>query len=93
MFNNFNLVIMKKKIFLMFVFVAATALAGYHSTVKNDKMSLLDYSLASLESLAGCEVSPNHSDNVGYCSKQLGSSAGACVESGSGAEPRCSGNY
>ena len=47
---------MKVKTFVISVFVVITVLAGYHSTVKNSKISLLDYSLASLESLAGCET-------------------------------------
>ena len=84
---------MKVKTFVISVFVVITVLAGYHSTVKNSKISLLDYSLASLESLAGCETSPNHNDNKGYCSYIYGGSGGYCVTSGSGSEPRCSGNY
>ena len=84
---------MKTKVFVTLVFVVVTVLAGYHSNLKNGKMSLVDYSLSSLESIAGCELSPNPVDNKGYCSYIYGSSDGACVSSGSGAEPRCSGNY
>ena len=71
---------MKVKTFVISVFVVITVLAGYHS-VKNSKISLLDYSLASLESLAGCETSPNHNDNKGCALIFMVVSGGSCVTS------------
>lgn len=49
--------------------------------------------LADVESIAGCEISSNHSNNTGYCSGLVGGSGDSCVTSGSGSEPRCSGNF
>lgn len=83
---------MKIKVFVTLVFVVVTVLAGYHSNTKNGDMSFLNFSLSTLESIASCEVSPNHSENKGYCSYVYGGSGGSCVTTGSGSEPRCSGN-
>lgn len=46
-----------------------------------------------VEVLSGCEVSPNMNENIGYCVKLFGSSAGVCVEQAANDAVRCSGNY
>ena len=84
---------MIKKI-ISVAFVAAVFSVGMYSyTQSQHDKSINDITLASVEALAGCETSSDHSNNTGYCSSLVGGGGDACVTQGSGSEPRCSGNY
>ncbi|MBR0042931.1 MAG: hypothetical protein IJP36_08085 [Bacteroides sp.] len=50
------------------------------------------FTLNDVEAIGACETSYNHEDNVYYCTKIAEIEQGVCVETGSGKEPRCSGN-
>lgn len=70
-----------------------TLIVGYNTTVVQKQNSLsLELSLNTVGALVGCEVSPDHSENADYCSKQFDGNGRSCVGTGSGSEPCCSGN-
>lgn len=80
---------MKTKIFLAVVTVAAAiALFNYESDAKEHFVLTLD----NVEAHANCEVSPNPSENKGYCQYKFGTKIGVCTDTGDPASPRCSGN-
>jgi hypothetical protein len=73
--------------------VAIALAAGWNIIQNKSEISLTDdLILNSVESIAACEVSSNASGNSGYCSTLYGGGGDSCVSSGSGSEPRCSGN-
>ena len=83
---------MRKK-FIKVAFVAAIALVGGMNMYNSNSVNLIPrMMLNEVESIAACEISSDHGNNIGYCSSNLGSSGDSCVTSGSGSEPRCSGN-
>jgi hypothetical protein len=83
---------MNKKIRAVMM-VAAIALVGGMNMYNSNSVNLIPrMMLNEVESIAACEISSDHGNNIGYCSSNLGSSGDSCVTSGSGSEPRCSGN-
>ena len=80
-----------KKLILLVAVVAVAAITYVKASSERNEFSLM--SLTSVESIAGCEVSSNASENRGYCMKNYNSGGDSCVSSGSGGEVRCSGNY
>lgn len=67
------------------------AFVGYN-VYSTQRSIQLDVTLNDVEAIGACEISPKHENNIYYCSELPESSNGACVKTGSGAEPRCSGN-
>lgn len=80
---------MKKAIFILTV--AASLYLTYTANSQKPEIQNL-FTLSDVEAISACEISPDHSQNIYYCSKLAGTTQGSCVETGSGAEPRCSGN-
>ena len=73
--------------------VAAIALVSGMNMYNSNSINFIPrIMLNEVESIAACETSSNHGNNTGYCSELEGSTGDACVSSGSGNEPRCSGN-
>lgn len=81
---------MKKTILTLTV----VTLSSYLTYTTNSQKSMVheSFTLSDVEAISACEISPEHSQNIYYCSKIAGTTQGVCVETGSGAEPRCSGN-
>lgn len=71
---------------------AITLVTGINIYSSSTGNSIPRIMLSEVESIAACETSSDHGNNTGYCSSNLGSSGDSCVTSGSGSEPRCSGN-
>lgn len=69
------------------------SIVSYNVGYKEIVTTIPSLVLANVESIAGCETSSNHGNNTGYCSGLVGGSGDSCVSTGSGSEPRCSGNY
>ena len=83
---------MKMKIRAVIVVAAIALIAGVNMYKSSSDNSIPRMMLNEVESIAACETSSDHGNNTGYCSSLEGSSGDACVSSGSGSEPRCSGN-
>jgi hypothetical protein len=83
---------MNKKIRAVMM-IAAIALVGGMNMYNSNSVNLIPrMMLNEVESIAVCEIYSDHGNNIGSCSSNLGSSGDSCVTSGSGSEPRCSGN-
>lgn len=73
---------------------AVVAVSGYNVYQSQFVMDAIsNFALPNVEAIAGCEISSSHANNTGYCSSIMGGSGDSCVTTGSGSEPRCSGNY
>ena len=83
----------RKKIAAVTLVAAVAVTAGWNFYQNTQEVEMNELALANVEALATCEISSNHNLNTGYCSPMHGGTGDACVASGSGGEPRCSGNY
>lgn len=81
---------MKKTLFILAVVSVSSYLTYTANSQKSEGYNI--FTLSDVEAISACEISPDHSQNIYYCSKLAGTTQGSCVETGSGAEPRCSGN-
>lgn len=69
---------------------AISAIAAYSAT--DTVTAQNDTDLTTIEAMARCEISPEPSDNVGYCTFKLGTTEGSCVSDADPGCVRCSGN-
>lgn len=82
----------KTNLFIAVIAIAAIAIFSYVKASEcNRTLSILD--MDKVEAIAGCEVSSDHSKNLGYCVKKYGTNEDVCTSDGPGSATRCSGNY
>lgn len=87
--NNLYMKIITKIAFT----VTFAAIAGYGVYTNQKSHTALQWYLADIEAIAGCETSSNGSENKGYCSPNYGGSGDSCTTTGDSGAVRCSGNY
>ncbi len=82
---------MKKVLFI--AFIVALAVVNYLRSTENIEGTFVNaFSLSQVESMAGCEVSSNASENKGYCVPNYGSEGDSCVQKSDSDAVRCSKN-
>lgn len=79
-----------KKVIGSIASVVVITIAGFNFQQQNEAGNpVIDLAFEEIESIAGCEVSPNMPENRGYCVNLIRSNSAVCVDKGEG--PVCSG--